>query len=130
MISKLVSLTVLFLNFAWSTSDYLFEDREKGTKKNYFIVNGVRISETNECKEKVCLAYQIATNKINLPKEIRWRSGGVNPTSTLCKNMEGDPKIAYTATKDELSLCYFKDKSFIFGWDLMKLSGKADRTAH
>lgn len=113
------------MNFSWSSgSDYFFESRNKNKKQNYFIVNGIRISETGECKRKACFAYQIAANKISVPKEIIWISGGVNPTSTLCKNMQGDPKIGFTTNGNEISLCYFNDQSFIFAWDLMKLSAK------
>ncbi|MGZ3773508.1 MAG: hypothetical protein ACXVCN_07335 [Bdellovibrio sp.] len=81
----------------------------------------MRISDSDECRKKLCHAYKIASGQKKVPvKKIEWLPGGVNPTSTLCKKINGDPRIGYMPNKNEVSLCYFKDQSFIFGWDLIK----------
>ncbi|HEY8270330.1 MAG TPA: hypothetical protein VIG33_05535 [Pseudobdellovibrionaceae bacterium] len=117
-----------FCNFAYATSEkFIYEKMERDQKRNYFAIQETRISDTEECRKKTCLAYEISVGKIKVPAEIEWIPGGVNPTSTLCKKMEGTPKIGYMENRNEVSLCYFNDHIFIFGWDLMKISRKSNR---
>ena len=49
---------------------------------------------------------------------VKWEAGGTNPTSVLCKLLNGKPLIAYMKSLDELSVCSFDDKVYVHAWDL------------
>lgn len=125
---KNFALIFCLCSFAYAASEkYIYEDSKKSQKRNYFAIEEMRISDTLECRKKACLAYKVTTGEIKVPTEIEWLPGGVNPTSTLCKKIDGSPKVAYMENRNEVSLCYFNDQSFIFGWDLMKISEKSHK---
>ena len=99
----------------------LYKDKSKQQRAKYMSIEKRRISETKTCIEKKCKAYDFINNKGPFPEKIPWMSGGVNPTFILCDLVNGTPKIGYLQNNDEVSLCYFNDGSFIFGWDLMDI---------
>jgi len=101
-----------------------FKYKSSKVSLDYFHVLNARISKTRNCINKKCISYSFLTGQSTLPRKIKWTTGGVNPTSTLCKAINGNPKIGYLPNSNEVSLCYFSDGSFIFAWDLMKLFKK------
>jgi hypothetical protein len=100
----------------------IFEDRERTLPLKYTTLNQVRISS---CKaDNRCVARRVAANQLrfSIPSEIKWGRAGKNPASTICKLIRGVPGTIYKGNLDEISICRFRDQSFIFGWDLMRLS--------
>lgn len=43
-----------------------------------------------------------------------------NPTSLLCNKLGGKAEIYFEKDDSEISVCVFKDKSFLRTWDLLK----------
>ena len=111
-----ISIFILFAcNFSFASN-----------KQSYMTIDEIRISDTDECKTKKCIAYDVAIKKIKIPQIKHWTPGGANPTSEICKSLDAQPKIEISENKDEISICYFKDGSYIFAWDLIKILKKSN----
>jgi hypothetical protein len=70
--------------------------------------------------DKSCIAKAVidkTTQKVF--KKVFIGPGGVNPTSPLCRVVGGKPSVFFYENKNAVSVCIFKDKSFLLGWDLM-----------
>tara|TARA_Y100000817_G_C16757162_1_gene499850 strand:- start:358 stop:753 length:396 start_codon:yes stop_codon:yes gene_type:complete len=121
-INNFFAISLILLVFGANASEtvYFFNEDKKITM-SYVNSLGLRISNMELCQKYKCTAYLVASGEIELPKKIKWISGGANPTSTLCKKIEGIPRIAYLSNENEVSICQFSDNSFIFGWDLMEI---------
>ncbi|MGZ3768067.1 MAG: hypothetical protein ACXVCP_05490 [Bdellovibrio sp.] len=121
MKNKIV-MALLFSRICWADNKpYFYEDKLKMNKVEYFTQGNVRISSSKLCRKKKCFAYKLASKQIAFSTQVEWKTGGVNPTSTLCSQIGGEPRVGYLENNNEFSLCYFDDKSFIFAWDLFKI---------
>lgn len=94
--------------------------------QSHITIDEIRISDSDECRKKQCIAYDVAVEKIKIPQIKHWTPGGANPTSEICKSLDAQPKIEISENKDEISICYFKDGSYIFAWDLIKILKKSN----
>lgn len=117
-------LLLLFIGFNFlahaGSKDFIFLNRNRQNKQSYFQLNGVRIADSPQCREKQCWASKMSHNKLEIKKLLLGGQRDVNPTSTVCKNLNGEPLIGFLENGNEISLCQFTDGSFAFSWDLMK----------
>jgi len=70
------------------------------------------------CKTEKCDIDKLVSDEKLKALDVPWEAGGTNPTSVLCKLLNGKPLIAYLKSLDELSVCSFEEKIYVHGWDL------------
>jgi putative hemolysin len=98
----------------------LFMDSEKKNPASFMIVDTFHLSDTSQCKAKVCQAFKVASGQIKFPKKIVPDKNGSSPASFLCKSVNGTSETFYASNGDEVAMCNFNDSSFILAWDLVK----------
>ena len=116
---KVLIISLLSI-FAIASENYIYTSRTNHKKEPYFLVNHIRISEIESCKNKKCRAYDLASRKISFSKKLEYAHGGTNPTSTLCRKMEGSPEIGVSNKGNDISVCRFADGSYLLTWDLVQ----------
>lgn len=100
----------------------LYENRSIEKPVKLIIINGSQISDSEACRKKTCEAARIAQSRFTPKSKIAVSKGGANPSAQVCMNYGGKHLVYYLKNKNEISICEFKDKSFMLGWDLVKLN--------
>ncbi len=81
-----------------------------------------RISNSAFCAKDNCLAYKIIDQITKTKKRFKLEMNGKNPTSSFCEINLGKPIVGHDQDGNHVSICMFKDSSFIYGWDLFNLA--------
>jgi hypothetical protein len=117
--SKLFLFIFLFSSTLFGTD--VFWEYDRINAQPIFKYKGIRISHS-QCYQKKCQAKDVivSTNK-DLLKKVYVGPNGVNPTSPFCRALNGKPTIFYLQNRDAVSICIFKDRSFLLSWDLYNL---------
>lgn len=108
-----VSMLITFTAFA----ETLFTDEAQKTSVNLTPYKKTHISQ-EQCSGP-CTAKAVIDATL-LKKTKTKLIAGENPTSYVCEQLKGEPDIFYDEKKSEVSVCVFKDKSFLLTWDLLK----------
>lgn len=83
-----------------------------------------RVSNSAVCAKNNCMAQKIIGKVRKAKTKFKLEANGKNPTSTFCESFKGKPLIGKDKDGNEVSLCQFKDSSFIYGWDFFNLAYK------
>ena len=113
-------LTVFFITEAYAKGP-LYASPNKQNPLPIFLYQGKEISKLPACEKLQCEAAMLVSK--GLPPDINSKktpfpSGSINPATVLCSKVNGTVKSAYNAQGDAVTLCLFKDQSFIRAWDL------------
>ena len=78
------------------------------------------------CKQSKCMASK-AILDAKFSKQLIIGPNGENPTSEMCRQLKGHPWFLYDQKRNQVSVCFFKDKSFFRSWDLFNKLFKIKR---
>jgi putative hemolysin len=108
-------IIILFFSLYVSAASYT---NKSGEAFETFLYDGVQVSKIKSCEDKKCDAVKsIENTDKSIRKKFTVGPGGMNPTSPFCRAIGGRPWMLYDDEKDAVSICFFKDKSFLRSWD-------------
>ncbi len=113
-----VKLLTLMLMTTYGHSMNVYKDRKLTTPITIEKYKSVSLSK-NLCQDNRCTSINVINNTSkSILKKVYVGPDGVNPTSPLCRLIGGTPQIYYKKNMNAISICKFKDESFILTWEL------------
>lgn len=84
-----------------------------------------KLSDTPACRKSQCQAARALNRCVTQTTATPpLQNGGANPASVFCKKSGAKPTTFYTATKDAVAICQFRDQSWVDAWDLFRACTK------
>lgn len=117
-IVKICSLVFLISLSLFAEEEKLFKDLKKQIEITYSIYQNVTIGPNEICKVTCLSKSTIETTSKDIVKKMERGPGGRNPAAALCPAIGAEPDIYYYENGDAVTICLFKDKSFIVAWNL------------
>ncbi len=116
---KTITVMILLISIGAQASEKYFADSKIKNVVDFKLVKDI----LTFCPAKSCLAATAPASEKFGSYRSSWENGE-NPSSGLCRHLEGKADVVYLADGSEVAVCKFSDGSQLLGWDLVRARRK------